>query len=200
MIFARMSPARTIAGGLLLAIVFGGCATPIANYTRNLCLPGAVAVTTRWDGQLHHVFERLWTAAGADIGFEDVAIVAVDGPASLPTAWTCGDVRRTTVAFTVRALSRLNTFPEPDDLVAITVAHELAHVVLHFRSLTKTTDTEEIEADTLGVYYFERAGYDCRRWARGDGYFMPIERRDAAAVACAGAKRGLRPPLPRRPF
>ncbi len=153
---------------------------------------------SQWDPQLQRVFDRLWTAAAPDVAWDDVAIVAVDGPSTLPTAWTCGTRRRSTIAFPVRTLARLNTFKEPDELVAVTVAHEIAHVVLHIHSAGATTTAEEIEADTLGIYYFERAGYDCRRWASGQGYVMLEERWRPAQTACAEAKRGIRPPLRRR--
>ena len=155
-----------------------------------------MAVTSGWDDQLHRVFDRLWAVVAADLPGADVTIVAVDGPVTLPPAWTCGDLQRNTVAVSVRALGRLNTFRDPEPLVAITVAHELAHVVLHqgmARGLT--TEAEEIEADVMGVHYFERAGYDCRRWATGEGYAYTDARLRAAQSACRDAKRGApRPP------
>ena len=188
---------RVAVAASALALLLDGCTTPMAGFTRNLCVAGAVPVSSRWDDQLHRVFDRLARIAGADVAWDDVVIVAVDGPPTLSTAWTCGGMRRSTIAFTVRALARLNTFRAADELVAVTIAHELAHVALHIRSSGKNTDVEEIEADTLGVYYFERAGYDCRRWVTGEGYVVPEDRREAADVACADAKRGLRPSLRR---
>jgi hypothetical protein len=170
----------------------------MADFKRSLCVRDAVAVTSAWDNQLHRIFHRLWTVVSADLPGADVTIVAVDGPPTLPTAWTCGDSRRNTIAFTVRALGRLNTFHEPEPLVAITVAHELAHVLLHQgRSWGPTSEAEELEADTLAVYYYERAGYDCRRWIGGEGYAHTAARMRAAQSACADVKGGMRPALRR---
>src|SRR2546426_8780072 len=106
-----MSPPTLRVVVLLVGAVMtvAGCVTPLSGFTRSLCIRDAVAVSSRWDDQLHRVFDRLSNAAAADIAWEDVVIVAVDGPPTLSTACTCGDVRRSTIAFTVRALARLNT-------------------------------------------------------------------------------------------
>jgi hypothetical protein len=191
----------SLAVAIAAAALATGCMRPIAGFTRNLCLRDAVAVSTSWDAQLHRVFERLWVVAAADAEGRDVRIVAVDGPPTLPTAWTCGNERQNTIAFTVTALGRLNTWRDGESLIAITVAHELAHVVLHQgRSPEATTARHETEADTLGIFYFERAGYDCRRWVEGQGgpytesqYASPQARRRLAEAACADARRGIRP-------
>ena len=176
-----------------LGVLATACTQPLASFNRNLCLADAVAVSSGWDDQLRRVFDRLWPVVAADVPGADVAIVAVDGPPTLPTAWTCGDARRNTVAFSVRALGRLNTFRDPEPLVAITVAHELGHVVLHQgRAWRAATDAEEIEADIVGVYYFDRAGYDCQRWLSGEGYAYTDARRRAAQDACGDVKRGVR--------
>jgi hypothetical protein len=190
---------RIVPLGLAL-LALGGCVRPIPYFSRNLCVKDAVAVTSSWDGQLRRVFDKLWAVAAADAPSHDVVVVAVDGPSTLRTAWTCGNEQRNTIAFSTRALGRLNTWPDAETPVAITVAHELAHVVLHQgRSAGATTTRDEIEADTLGVFYFERAGYDCRRWierqgvAYTEGYAPPEARRLLAETACADAKRGVRP-------
>lgn len=91
----------------------------MADFRRNLCVKDAVAVTSSWDAQLHRVFNRLWSEVAAEAPGRDVAVVAVDGPATLPTAWTCGNEQRNTIAVTVRALGRLNTWRGGEALVAM---------------------------------------------------------------------------------
>lgn len=196
----RARVAGPLGMAVLGALLLGGCVRPIPSFSRNLCVRDAVAVTSSWDDQLARVFARLWSVAAADAPSPDVVAVAVDGPPTLRTAWTCGNRQRNTIAFTARALGRLNTWPDGETLVAITVAHEVAHVVLHQgRSPGETSTQDEIEADTLGVFYFERAGYDCRRWierqgvAYTNGYAPAETRRLLAESACADAKRGVRP-------
>ena len=49
-------------------------------------------------------------------------------------------------------------------------------------------EQREREADALGIYYYERAGYDCRDWAAS----ATARDRDALRAACDLARRGAR--------
>ncbi|HEV8585184.1 MAG TPA: DUF4124 domain-containing protein [Methylomirabilota bacterium] len=77
------------------------------------------------------------------------------------------------------------------------LAHELAHATRHATHDGRAGQVER-EADELGVYYYERAGYDCRSWIPINPPHHGYADRAMVQLACYLAKQGLRPP--RRPL
>lgn len=52
--------------------------------------------------------------------------------------------------------------PQSERVLARTLAHELAHIALGHGPVQSAR--AELEAEALGLYYFELAGFDCRWW------------------------------------
>jgi hypothetical protein len=202
---------RPLLAGLIV-FTLAGCSavpssdelTPIAGWARPLCEP-VVAVRSRWDGQIRNVYARLWQVVERDTGPRDVEVVVVQHSAPLAAA-SCTRYTEagtmTTIMLPVRVMRALSTAAQPDMIIARIVAHELAHVALHQDSRSDSLDrvTMEYEADELGVYYYERAGFDCQRWVDGIGrwaawgYAPQENERLTVRAACALAKQGKRPP------
>jgi hypothetical protein len=195
----------------LLAMWLAGCAStapappasiaPIPGWSRPLCSPNAVAVTSPWDAEVQELFARILIAADHEVHRRAPVVVVVDGE-RIPSAFTCGHFTSATVALSARMLRAASTWPADMRrlMIATDLSHELAHVALHQeRGIALPLAVKEAEADALGVYYLERAGFDCRKrvagiglWARG-GYAPEAAQRATVSEACEGAKRGQRP-------
>jgi hypothetical protein len=203
---------RPLLAGLMVSVV-AGCSvassttelTPIAGWSRPLCGAG-VAVRSPWDGQIRDVYARLWEVAQRDTGPRDIEVVVVQRSAPLAIASCTYDANggaMTTIILPVRVMRLASTSLQPDVIIARILAHELAHVALHQNPRADSLDTvtREYEADELGVYYYERAGFDCQRWVDGIGrwaawgYAPEANERLTVRAACALAKQGQRSPL-----
>jgi hypothetical protein len=179
-------------------------ASRAAQYAqRPFCFDGAVAVPSRWDGALRRLFDKLWAVASAEIEARDVALAVVDGPPILPNGGARGDGERATIVVSLDTLRQVQSWGEPEWAIVRVIAHELAHLALHqdpAASQAGDPTTREYEADELGIYYFEQAGYDCRTWVNAIGPLMVARydtadnQRRALGAACDLAKQGLRPP------
>jgi hypothetical protein len=197
--------------GLIVAMLAGcstasspGEVTPIAGWNRPLCGRGA-AVSTPWDAEIRRVYGRMWQVVEKDTGPRDVEVTVVADSGSLdPASCTAiaGSAPTTTIMIPVGLIRAISMYPQPDIVIARILAHELAHVALHQdpRATALDTVTMEYEADELGVYYYERAGFDCQYWVDGIGrwatwgYAPEQNERRAVRAACALAKQGKRPP------
>jgi hypothetical protein len=103
-----------------------------------------------------------------------------------------------TIAVSRDYLRWTDRFPpaERERILARTLAHELAHLVLGHR--TAASPAQELAAEALGIHYFERAGFDCRWWvdyvgragetAGRPGWPARAELVAHAADACARAR------------
>lgn len=60
------------------------------------------------------------------------------------------------------AWTRRFSAAERERVLARTLAHELAHIALGHGIVA--SPQAELEAEALGIYYFELAGFDCRWW------------------------------------
>jgi hypothetical protein len=166
-----------------------------------LCHPDAVAVTSRWDAALERVHDALLVGVGPDLQGRRTRVVVVDGPRAMPIGATCGDARESTIFVSIHALRHVQQLGDPEWAIARIVAHELAHAVLHadLRRAAGDEATVEYEADELGMYYFQQAGYDCRTWVNSIGlvlvaaYDTPDNQRHVLRAACAQARQGVRP-------
>ena len=172
---------------------------PIPGWSRPLCAPTAVAVTSPWDAEVSELFGRLLVAADPSVHLRAPLAVVVDGEGLRPAS-ICGTSTRVTLMLSTRLLRLASTWPTEQRrlMVAAAVAHELAHIALHENAAHVSVDLKEAEADALGVYYFERAGFDCRRWVAGVGQWFRggyAQQRATVGAACEGAKRGERPRL-----
>jgi hypothetical protein len=204
---------RSVIVAAVLATGLAGCASsapapsevlvPIAGWSRPLCSDTAVAVTSPWDGEVQEVFTELLAAADPEVQRRAPLAVVVHGD-GLHLASICGTSSRVTVLISTRLLRVASTWPTEQrrSMLAATVAHELAHIALHENAADVPRDVKETEAEALGVYYFERAGLDCRRWVAGLGTWFRAgsspQHRATIRDACEAAKRGERPPLPPR--
>lgn len=194
----------------LLSVVLGaitlaaaGCATlgvrPHPTWTRPLCAPEFVPVTTTLDPLVARAFARIHSAAHADVpSGMDLAVVVADGrdrDASL-----CALDRTTGVVILgLRGLRVAAQEADTEQIIAWNIAHEIAHAALHVGTATPYARAE-LEADDLGVLFFERAGYDCR-WVitmkRDHTIYRQGSRDESVArvtEACRLAKLGQRPP------
>lgn len=209
-----MTVARVVALNVFTALLAFGCATPapretwqpIASWTRPLCATGIVPVEGPGESRFYRVYERLLVIAKPDLP-ADIVVSAVlvsgrgssewestttaHGSGAGPRwAWTCidrgGRQRYATIMLSTAALADMERDRDPDAAIARLLAHEFAHVA-GMRS--------EDDAERLGVYYAERAGFDCRRWVTGIApHWIPREdRRVVLARACVLAKQGVRP-------
>ena len=206
---------RSVAGVLLVVMTLGAVpaaaaesgTTPIPGWARPLCLPRAVPVNSPWDREVNALFTRLVEAAGDDLRGRDPVVVVVEGD-DLPAAGACGGAGLpSTILLSAHMLRAADTWrPETRELIIATrIAHEIAHVTLHQeRGRGLPLKRKEAEADALGAYYLERAGFDCRRWVAGigtwygGGYASDTEQRAIVELGCALAKRGERPDFPPR--
>lgn len=171
---------------------------------RPLCFDGAVAVESPWNDTVRRLHDKMKRTVSDELGAKEVSITVVDGPSTLPSGGTCGSGRRASVVFSLNALRSLRAYRDAEWPIARILAHEFAHIVLHQNSADSLHEHDqavrEYEADELGVYYFERAGYDCREWVNGVGplvlarYDTAENQRSALRIACDLARRGQRPP------
>jgi hypothetical protein len=145
--------------------------TPIAGWTRGLCVDKAVAVTSPWDDAVRRVYGRLRDVARLDLATDDVAVVVVTGPPTVDGytqagGWVCRAGAETTIALHAWTLETAFDGADPEAALARVMAHELAHVVLHLGPEARQADPlrREWEADRLGAYYFARAGFPCQSW------------------------------------
>jgi hypothetical protein len=85
--------------------------------------------------------------------------------------------------------------PDGEVVMARAFAHLLAHLAMHPRPPVddEARARAEAEADETGVFFFERAGYDCNRWENPGEYLRNVR------IACNLAKQGERLHTPRRP-
>lgn len=172
------------------------------EFIRNpLCYEGAVAATTPWNEAVQRIYDQVWRVVSEDAAGKDVSLAVVDAPSTLPDAAACGVSRRATVIVSAQTLGRVTSWPDAEPAIVRLIAHELAHVVLHVgRGQEPDFKTQEYEADELGVYYFERAGFDCQKWVQNIGisitgqYDTEWNLRQAAKAACNLAKAGRKPP------
>jgi hypothetical protein len=208
---------RSVAALLLgaAATIAAGCAaptyTPIADWRRNLCVREAVAVETPWDADVRRVLERLHGSSGPGAARTPPAIVVVTGPpmtrpGHFVDAWICGP----TIVLHANAVADAARSADLHRILATIVAHELAHLVLGHGTSTRDPVQLEFEADALGAYFFDKAGYDCAWWvARSrslvgrSAQYAPRERGllaaryDAVQSGCALARQGGAPPFER---
>ena len=84
--------------------------------------------------------------------------------------------------------------PDSEIVMARAFAHLLAHLAIHPRPPVgdEARARAEAEADETGVFFFERAGYDCNRWENSGEYRRNVR------IACNLAKQGERLHPPRR--
>lgn len=171
-----------------------------------LCFEGMTRVTSPWDGDVQHSYNRVWHVVSSELRGRTVSVSVIDSSERYNLAGAvCSDSHRSSIIVFLKRLEARQSEPDPEAALASIIAHEFAHIVLHQDDKVKGTfprdwRTGEYEADELGVYYFERAGYDCRRWIDSD--FLPARAvydslenvRQALKVACALAKAGTRPP------
>ena len=154
-------PVVLIIGGLVLS----GCAVstaPLGDVTSSICRSGRPAIGVT--GGVEDVFHRLLAVASPDLRGTDVRLTVVSAgtEAAIP-AWSCGSGHRAEIVLLRETIED----PRVDASVqAHIIGHEIAHVVLHhpLRSLPRSYEPAEAEADELSVKYLVRAGYD---WLRG---------------------------------
>ncbi|MBM4439774.1 MAG: hypothetical protein FJ027_05110 [Candidatus Rokubacteria bacterium] len=203
-----MPPAHAL---FALLVVLVGCATPRAAHpvwSGPVCGVDLRPVVTAHDADLRRVFDLVAAVARPDLPrarYTDVPavkleVVAVERP------WrerhhVAGVCRRGSVALVV-----VNAAALPELLrhgavpLATVLGHELAHVTLDHEATGERVPAFELEADELGMYYAQRAGFPCRSVV-GSSYDTdaarmwpdPAKYRAAVAAACAGAMRGVRP-------
>ena len=133
---------------------------------------GTTPVRTSWDGEIRRIMVRLLATpeVRTDLGPHQVdLLVVVPGPnAPWGGAWACGATNsfEQTIIFTSTLLRAHSNAARFELGVGQTLAHELAHVAVHkfWHAAQIPAKAREHEADELGIYYFERAGYDCRLW------------------------------------
>ena len=165
-------------------------------------------VTTSDDETLRRVFDAVLAVARADLPRApqsdapavSLELVAVERPWRDRWRVAAVCVRGTVVSILVNASTLPALLQDRGGPLARVLAHELAHVTLR-HAPGDHVPTIELEADTLGAYYAERAGYPCRRSATWgiQGWAVrqwpdPAAYRAAVHAACAGAERGVRPP------
>ena len=191
--------------------MLAGCVSLLPDHpTWNgpLCETSVRPVKTSDDETLSRVFDAVLDIARADLPRRPdsdapavtIALVAVERPWSdrFRLATVC--VRGSLVSIMVNA----NAFPvllqDRGGPLARVLAHEVAHVTLR-HTPGAHAPTAELEADTLGAYYAELAGFPCRRSAAWgvQGWAVrqwpdQAEYRAAVQAACAAAERGVRPP------
>ena len=195
-----------VAAALVVLTATAGCARlrPSAVVDRlktgppPLCMDHAVVVTGAWSDRVAVVFQRLYAVAKGDLGSLRVEVVGVratvadehreEGFAVCRTA-----DRAAITVFESRVLDLLRR-PDSEIVMARAFAHLLAHLAIHPRPPVgdEARARAEAEADETGVFFFERAGYDCNRWENSGEYRRNVR------IACNLAKQGERLHPPRR--
>lgn len=187
-------PFREAVAVFLVLMSTAGCALTRTSILRTspppLCMKQTVIVTGPWKDRVTGVFQKLFASAKGDLGTLRVEAVAVRSTAATEDSdegfAVCRAPDRATITMSHTRLTRLLGRPDGDVVLARTFAHLLAHLALHPRPPApgEPHARAEAEADELGVFYFERAGYDCTRWED------PGEYRPNIRVACNLAKQG----------
>jgi hypothetical protein len=153
------------------------------------------------DGELQRVYRRLFTEeVRKDIFPFRVEMFTVFDEQRYPAGFICygfDDTRVHTIIVPVSTFIHGLAATELERQLAQLLAHELAHATRHAKAEGRTGQVER-EADELGVYYYERAGYDCRTWWPVNPPHHGYADKAMVELACQVAKRGLRPP--RRPL
>ena len=146
----------------------------------------------QWRPTVDAVVAKLSTPVlRADLGGATIPIVIVDSRLArlYAPAFAClaRPGREPSIVLTVEFLREFSSRGGFDGVLAATLAHEFAHHVLHAKGPHARLPYEDRErqADELGIYYYERAGYDCRD-------YRTSRDKDAARAACDLAKRGAR--------
>ena len=157
--------------------------------------PLGAEIPTAMRSLVDRVYDRVFTKeVRADTGASAISLVIVDRPISnlRGPAVACmpGAGHGRSIVVTGDFLRRSLDAGELETSLARTLARELAHHALHGPGRRPLPEPEqrEREADALGIYYYERAGYDCRDWAAS----ATARDRDALRAACDLARRGAR--------
>jgi len=171
-----------------------------------LCFEGVRKVTGPWDWDVQRLHKWLWQAVWRETSVQIVEVFVIDSPEGYHALGAvCSDSRRAHVVLWLKAIEAFQSWPDPEAALAYVIAHEFAHIVLHggdamSGGVSLDRRAREYEADALGVYYFERAGYDCRRWVEltTSAGFEPLydtaeNVQQAVKAACDLAKVGKRP-------
>lgn len=170
--------------------------TPVCSFAADQ-LQKFVWVRVSWEDEIRRILTKLLTPeARRDIYPHEVTfVVAIFPNPDQAAGYACGrvDSLETTIVLSTKLLRDSSRWQQFELSVARVLAHELAHIALHWYRTTVTLDRvkKELEADELGIYYFARAGYDCRQWPPKSPPYA-----DAATVraACDLAMQELRPP------
>ena len=166
-----------------------------------LCIPGAAIVTTKESALLQRVFSRIYAAAQPDLGRLRVEAVAVRIPASSAVSADdglslCRASERATITVSETRLARALRGRTGELDLARGIAHYLAHLAWNPTPTKVTAANHDVithQAEELGVYYFQQAGYDCSRWENPGQYLRHVR------IACNLAKQGARPHEPPAP-
>lgn len=160
----------------------------------------ATPVRTSWDGEIRRIYGNLYTdEVHRDIAPYEIDLVVVLSREGYREGFVCWGVhgeRIVTIMLPVKTLADRTGLQDFERGIAQLLAHELAHVALHAKPGLDPKDlaTREHEADELGAYYYERAGYDCRTWRAvnpPDGAYATAA---DIKVACNLARQDARPP------
>ena len=180
----------------LIAIV--GCARLRTAPPLPLCEKNVVVVTGPWSASVDTIFRRVYAVAKGDLAglpVDAVGLRITNGAALTEEGFAvCRGITRATITMPeTRVLQVLGRRDAEIDF-ARAFAHMLAHLALHPKPAPagELHDLAEAEADELGVFYFERAGFDCTRWEK------PGEYRRNIRIACNLAKQGVSLHVPKR--
>ncbi len=214
---------RTLRASIGIVLLFGlwACAAatfePIPNWSLPLCASKAVPVRTPWDLTVSELFDRLhkvvisvqithprrqgWRAPS------HIVVVTGGSPPGHVAGWLCFP----TIVYHIIGIQEAYGSDQPEAALARVIAHEFAHAALRHDLSVVDHYQGESEADALGAYYFEKAGFDCDWWVqkarrrmlaqRGEGFLrdqVETEREYAAVKqGCALSKEGRVPLSPR---
>ena len=150
--------------------------------------------------ELQRIYRRLFTEeVRKDIFPFRVEMFTVLDEQQYPAGFICygyDDTRVHTIIVPVNTFIHGLGATELERQLAQLLSHELAHATRHSKAEGRTGQVER-EADELGVYYYDRAGYDCRTWWPVNPPHRGYADAEMVKMACQLAKLGLRPP--RRP-
>jgi len=166
-----------------------------------LCIPGASIVTTKDSAVLQRVFSRIYAAAQPDLGRlrVDAVVVRISASSALSAddgLSLCRASGRATITVSETRLARALRGRTGELDLARGVAHYLAHLAWNPTPTKVTAANQDVithQAEELGVYYYQKAGYDCSRWENPGEYLRHVR------IACNLAKQGVRPHEPPAP-